>query len=326
VSQPDQIGRKEIEILRILSEYKKPVGSTLLKRELRKRGFLLSDRTIRYHLQLLQMRGFVDGHSYDGRTVTPEGVEELSEALAYQRLGFVTTRYLSLAYSTTYDAEVDTGLVVTNVSVIDEGFRKKTVEIVKSLGKMNLLPAPYIRVLDGGEEYRDISVPKGKIALLTVCNLTVDGILIKAGIPLLYNCGGLVQFLKHKPIRFVEMITYEGSTIPPLEVFVYKKMTSINKILSTGSGMLPANLREIPTEARDRTVRILSNLKRKGWGGILAIGEPNEDVLGIPVKIDRFGVCMVGGLISGAATMEEGVEVETFAPHCLVPIEEMERI
>ncbi len=90
--------------------------------------------------------------------------------------------------------------------------------------------------------------------------------------------------------------------------------------------MLPANLREIPTDARDRTVRILSNLKRKGWGGVLVVGKPNESILGVPVGIDRFGVCMVGGLISGAAMMEAEVSVDTFAPHCLVPIGEMERI
>lgn len=326
MSQADQITRKEIEMLRILSEYKKPIGSTLLKRELRKKGFLLSDRTIRYHLQLLQMRGFVEGHDRSGRTITLKGLEELSEAFAYQRLGFILTRFLSLAYSTTYDPEIDSGSVVTNVSIIDKNLKEKTIEIVKSLRKMNLLPAPYIRILEEGESSRDISVPKGKIALLTVCNLTTDGILIHAGIPLLFNCGGLVQFLKHKPIRFVEMITYEGTTIPPLEVFVYRKMTSINKIISTGSGMLPANLREIPAEARDRAVRLLLNLKRKGWGGVLAVGKPNEHVLGVPVGIDRFGVCMVGGLISGAAIMEEGASVDTFAPHCLVPIEEMERI
>jgi repressor of nif and glnA expression len=39
MSQGNESARKAIEILRILSEYDSPVGSTLLKRELRKRGF-----------------------------------------------------------------------------------------------------------------------------------------------------------------------------------------------------------------------------------------------------------------------------------------------
>jgi repressor of nif and glnA expression len=326
MSQVNESARKEIEILRILSEFDSPVGSTLLKRELRKRGFLLSERTVRYHLQLLEAKGFLLGHNRRGRTITSAGLEELGRALASQRLGFVTTRFLSLAYSATYDPNVDAGTVVANVSLLDKKLQNKAVDIMKSLQSMNLLSAPYIKVLDEKTEYCDISVPEGKIALFTVCNLTLDGILIHSGIPLFFGYGGLVQVVNRKPIRFVEIMSYEGTTIPPLEVFVYRKMTSILRILKTGSGMLLATMREIPAEARDRTVKILENQQKKGWGGVLVLGEPNEPVLGIPVSMDRFGICMVGGIVPGAALVEEGAQIVTSAPHCFVPIEEMTRI
>jgi len=262
MSQGNESARKEIEILRILSEYDSPVGSTLLKRELRKRGFLLSERTVRYHLQLLEANGFLLGHNRRGRTITPMGLEELSRALASQRLGFITTRFMSLAYSATYDPMVDSGTVVANVSIFDKHLYNKTLETVKALHAMDLLSAPYIKVLNENEEYYDISVPKGKIALFTVCNLTLDSILIHSGVPLFFEYGGLVQVVNRKPVRFVEIISYEGTTIPPLEVFVYKKMTSISRILKTGSGMLLATLREIPAEARERTVKILEKRGR----------------------------------------------------------------
>jgi len=326
MSQGNESARKAIEILRILSEYDSPVGSTLLKRELRKRGFLLSERTVRYHLQLLEAKGFLLGHNRKGRTITPKGLEELSRTLASQRLGFTTTRFMSLAYSATYDPAVDSGTVVANVSILDKYLHKKTVETVKALHEINLLSAPYIKVLDEKAEYCDISVPEGKIALFTVCNLTMDSILIHSGVPLFFEYGGLVQVVNRKPIRFVEIISYEGTTIPPLEVFVYKKMTSISRILRTGSGMLLATLREIPAEARERTVKILENQKKKGWGGVLVLGEPNEPILGVPVGMDRFGICMVGGIVPGAAMVEEGAQIVTFAPHCFIPIEEMTRI
>ncbi len=326
MSQEIDAARKEIEILRILSEFDSPVGSTLLKREMRKRGFLLSERTVRYHLQLLEAKGFVLGHERRGRTITEQGLEELSRSLATQRLGFTTTRFMSLAYSATYDPVVDSGTVVGNVSILDKGLRDKSVETMKALQEMNLLSAPYIMVLNEGEEYCDISVPKGKFALFTVCNLTLDSILIHSGIPLFFKYGGLVQVVNRKPIRFVEIISYEGTTIPPLEVFVYRKMTSILRILKTGSGMLLATLREVPSEARDRTVKILENQQKKGWGGVLVLGEPNEPVLGVPVGMDRFGICMVGGIVPGAAMVEEGEQIATFAPHCFIPIEKMTRI
>lgn len=326
MAQFDASSRKEIEILRVLSEYGGPVGSTVLSRELRKRGFLLSERTIRYHLRLLDVKGLTKGHERSGRTITPLGLQELSRALAYQRVGFVITRFLSLAYEVTYDPNVELGAMVANVSMIDKVFKDKTLKTINALHKMNLLTAPYIKVVDEGQEYGDISVPAGKIALFTVCNLTVDGILIHSGVPLLFKYGGLVQMLDGKPVRFVDLISYEGTTVPPLEVFVYRNVTSIMRVLQTGSGMLPANLREIPAEARERTQEIFARLKKMGWGGVLVFGEPNEPVLGVPVGMDRVGISMVGGLTPGAAMVEEGAKVETFAPHCLIPVEEMTRI
>lgn len=326
MSIENESARKEIEILRILSEFDSPVGSTLLKRELRKRGFLLSERTVRYHLQLLEAKGFLLGHKRKGRTITQLGLEELSRSLATQRLGFTTTRFMSLAYSATYDPAKDSGSVVANVSILDKNLQEKAIETMKELQNMNLLSAPYIKMLNEKEEYCEISVPPDKFALFTVCNLTLDSILIHSGVPLFFKYGGLVQVVNRKPIRFVEIISYEGTTIPPLEVFVYRKMTSISRILKTGSGMLLATLREIPSEARERTVKILEEQQKKGWGGVLVLGEPNEPVLGIPVGMDRFGICMVGGIVPGAAMVEEGDKIVTFAPHCFIPIEEMIRI
>ncbi len=326
MSQRNKSARKEIEILRILSEFDSPVGSTLLKRELRKRGFLLSERMVRFHLQLLEAKGFVLGHDRRGRTITQPGLEELGMSLATQRLGFTITRFMSLAYSATYDPVVDAGTVVGNVSLLDNSLQDKTVNTMKALQSMNLLSAPYIKILNENEEYCDISVPKGKFALFTVCNLTLDSILIHSGIPLFFKYGGLVQVVNHKPIRFVEIISYEGTTIPPLEVFVYRKMTSISRILKTGSGMILATLREIPSEARERTLKILENQQKKGWGGVLVLGKPNEPVLGVPVGMDRFGICMVGGIVPGAAMVEEGEQIVTFAPHCFIPIKDMTQI
>lgn len=322
----EEVYRKQVEILRILSEQSEPVGSSFLRRELAKRGFLLSERTIRYHLKLLEERGLVKGHEKAGRTITGAGLDELRRALAYERVGSILTWYLSLAYSTTYSLDTMSGKVVANVIMIDKKFENKALQIVENLYSANILPAPYIKVLDEGEEYEDITVSKGKIAVLTICNLTLDGVLMRSGIPLILKYGGLVQFLRWKPIRFVDLIAYDATTIPPLEIFVYKKATSITSILRTGSGMIPANMREIPAVARDKALNILNRLKENGWSGILAFGMPNESVLGIPVSMDRCGISMIGGLVPAATMSELGIPVETYAPHCLIRIEDMKKI
>ncbi|MCJ7631840.1 NrpR regulatory domain-containing protein [Candidatus Bathyarchaeota archaeon] len=324
--QNEDARRKELEILRILSEYDRPVGSTVIQKELQKRGFFLSERTIRYHLQLLQSHGLTEGHSRDGRTITAQGLEELENALAYQRIGFVLTDFLSMAFKATYDPLSEKGNIVANVSFVEKTFRENALAIVKTLKRDNLLPAPYIKILDEGQEYQNISVPKEKIALFTVCNLTIDGVLMHSGIPLIMTYGGLVQFLNKHPVRFTELISYEGTTIPPLEVFVYRGMTSINNVLRTGSGMVPANLREIPASARTAVQDIITSLAQKGWGGILAFGQPNEPVLGVPIGMDRVGISTIGGLVPSAAIQEMGAHIDTFAPHCVMPVEDMERI
>jgi repressor of nif and glnA expression len=321
-----EISRVEIEILRVLSESSEPVGSRLIQRELGKRGFFLSERAVRYHLQMLELKGLVAGHERSGRTITAQGLAELSRALVSQRVGFVITRFLSMAYSVTYDYIADSGKVVANVSMVDKSFYEKMLEIVESLHTATLLLAPYIKVLDENEEYQNIVVPKGKIALLTVCDLTVDGVLIRSGIPLFFKYGGLVQMVDGKPIRFVDMISYEGTTISPLELFIRSGLTSVLKVVKAGSGVLPVGMREIVAEARDRTQKIITTLKERGWGGVLALGVPNEPVLGVPVSMDRFGLCMVGGLALAAAILEGGARIETFASYCLVPLEEMKRI
>ncbi|MEM2370747.1 MAG: NrpR regulatory domain-containing protein [Candidatus Bathyarchaeia archaeon] len=321
-----EISRLEIEILRILSESAEPIGSRLLQRELEKRGFFLSERAVRYHLQLLELKGLVAGHERGGRTITNQGLIELNRALVSQRVGFIITRFLSMACSVTYDYVTDSGLVVANVSIVDKSFYDKMLGIVRDLYDANLILAPYIKILDEGEEYRNIVVPEGKICLLTICDLTMDGVLIRSGIPLFFKYGGLVQMVNGKPLRFVDMISYEGTTISPLELFVRSNLTSVLKIVKIGSGVLPAGMREIVAEARERTHKIISRLKDKGWGGILAFGAPNEPVLGVPVSMDRFGLCMVGGLALAAALLEGGANIETFASYCLVPIEEMKKI
>jgi len=231
-----------------------------------------------------------------------------------------------MAFSVTYDYTADSGMVVANVSIMDKSFHDKMLNIVEDLYAANLLLAPYIKVLDENEEYQNIVVPEGRIGLFTICDLTVDGVLIRSGIPLFFKYGGLVQMVNRKPLRFVDMISYEGTTISPLELFVRSNQTSVLKVVKTGSGVLPVGMREIIAEARERTHEIVSALKDRGWGGILALGAPNEPVLGVPVSMDRFGLCMVGGLALPAALLEEGAKIETFASRCVIPIEEMKRI
>ena len=214
----------------------------------------------------------------------------------------------------------DRGMVMAIAKAVEDG---SSSVICASTGNTSASAAAY-----GARFGLDVVVivPKGKIALFTVCNLAIDGVFLNLGIPILFKYGGPVQFVDNQPVRFVDLISYEGTTIPPLEVFVYRNATSILSVLRTGSGLMPANLREIPVAAEEKAEKILADLRKKEWHGILKFGKPNESILGVPVAMDRIGISMIGGLTPAAALREIGAKIDTFAPHCLIPVEEMDRI
>lgn len=97
------VERKLIEIMRIISKSDKPLGARLIADELQNRGYAIGERAVRYHLRILDERGFTKKHGYIGRTITEHGQKELSDALISDRLDLVITRIEELVYKTTYD-------------------------------------------------------------------------------------------------------------------------------------------------------------------------------------------------------------------------------
>src|SRR3989304_1751343 len=81
--------RKVVTILKVLSESSEPLGSIHIARELENHGIHLSERAVRYHLKLTDIRGFTRPLGRDGRAITPEGREEWRVALATDQVGFV---------------------------------------------------------------------------------------------------------------------------------------------------------------------------------------------------------------------------------------------
>src|SRR4030067_3394729 len=95
--------RKVITILKVLSEASEPLGSTTIARELESHGIYLSERAVRYHLKIMDERGFTRLKGRDGRAITHEGLEELKSALAPEQIGFILESLKLLAYQTKFD-------------------------------------------------------------------------------------------------------------------------------------------------------------------------------------------------------------------------------
>jgi repressor of nif and glnA expression len=150
-------------------------------------------------------------------------------------------------------------------------------------------------------------VPDGQIGFGTVCSVTINGIFLKAGIPVTSRFGGVLQIENSELSRFTALISYEGSSLDPLEIFIKSRMTDVLGAVKNRYGKILASFREIPVVSLDKARQLSNDLKKKGIGGILIIGNPNQPLLEMPVAVDKAGMVIVGGLNPIAALEEKGI-------------------
>jgi repressor of nif and glnA expression len=153
----------------------------------------------------------------------------------------------------------------------------------------------------------DIPVPKGQIGFGTVCSVTINGIFLKAGIPVASKFGGVLQVENSEPSRFTALISYEGSSLDPLEIFIKSRMTDVIGATKDHNGKILASFREIPVVSIERAKELSGVMTEKGIRGILLIGNPNQPLLEMPVAMDKAGMIIVGGLNPIAALEETGI-------------------
>lgn len=167
--------------------------------------------------------------------------------------------------------------------------------------------------MPGGERIGDVLIPDGAIGLGTVCSVTINGIFLKAGIPVTSRFGGVVETENGSSTRFISLISYEGSSLDPLEIFIRSKMTDVLGAVKNHNGRILASFREIPVVCIDEAKRLAQVMAGCGIGGILLIGNPNKPLLEVPVGMDKVGVVIVGGLNPVAAIEESGMPTESRA-------------
>ncbi|MCS7115625.1 MAG: DUF128 domain-containing protein [Nitrososphaerota archaeon] len=321
-----KVDRKLIEILRILNEQSAPVGARVIAKKLRERGYILDERTVRYHLRILDERGFTKNLGYAGRMITEKGLEEVKNALVTDRVGFIITKIESLIFKMDFSLEKRKGKVIANVATLNREHLKKALQLMKKVISAGYCVSPYVKIADEGEHLGSHTVPEGKAMVATMCSITLDGILHHSGVPVAPRFGGVVQVANNKPMRFTELISYSGSTLDPLELFSAKGLNSVLNVVRTGNGYVLANLREIPMDALSAAVETLKKAKEAGICGLMVFGEPNMPVLGVPVGINKVGIAFIGGTNPLAGVSEAGIPIETKAIDCLVNFEEMTHI
>ena len=288
-----------IEILRILNTQDKPTGSKLIADELKSKGYNLGDRAVRYHMQILDEKGYTERMGYSGRRITDLGREKLEKGLIYDQVDFIHSKFEEMIYLTDFNYITQSGNVVVNTSTI---YNEESINILKEIFESGLSVSPYVNL--NRVRNKDI------IEVTTLCGTTIDGILLNEGIPSQPQYGGLLKIEDHKPITFTQLISYKKTSLTPLDAFSNAKLTSVLDVVTTGSGVIPANFRLIPGVGRQKTLEIIKKLDKIGIGGIIDISNEGEDILGIPVPDGMVGIAIVGGITPFCGIKELGEAID----------------
>ncbi|MDW7775680.1 MAG: NrpR regulatory domain-containing protein [Methanosarcinales archaeon] len=319
-----QVQRKLTEILRIINESDSAIGARIIADKMRERGYKIGERGVRYHLRILDERGLTSREGYSGRVITEDGIRELEDGLIGHRIGFVITTIDELVNNTDIDVNTGEGNVIVNTAFVDKDDFDEAIDIIAALCNSPYSISPYVRILE--EDSQDIKIPVDKVGIATVCSITIDGILAHSGIPVNTKYGGLVQVRDTRPVRFSDLILYNGTTIDPMKIFINKRMTSVMQTLDTGSGKLLANLREIPFSARDYAIEVLEKARGIDISGVIEIGQPGASVLGGPINTGKIGISLYAGVNSLVAVDESGIDISIHPISTITNFKDMIRL
>jgi HTH-type transcriptional regulator, global nitrogen regulator NrpRI len=305
------VERKITSILKVLDGIQQPMGSRLIAQRLNNYGIELSERAVRYHLKLMDIRGLTElVGNREGRTITEKGRTEIKKALVKEKVGYAITRIELLAFRTDFDYRNKQGIIPVNISLFPRSEFNKALLAMKPAFDGGYCVSQLVAVIEPNQKAGDFIVPEEKIGLVTICSAVINGALLKAGIPMDSKFSGILQIVEHKPKRFIEIIHYNGCSLDPSEIFIRARMTSVTGAFSTGNGEILANFREIPAFCMPVAERVLEGLEASGVKGVLVKGDTSQPTCEVPVDLNRVGLVLIGGLNPVAAAQEVGIEAE----------------
>jgi hypothetical protein len=295
--------RKYLEILRILKEHREPMGAKRLSETMAERGFVLTDRAVQYYLRYLDDTGFTEKVGNTGRVLTPLGMSETESALVDERIGFIISRLERLAFRTTFDPATSTGDVAYNLSVVPEDELERVCRVFDRVAAAGYGFFSSYRVLD-----RDPRIPSGHAGIVSICSITMDGVLQRMGVPVRMAFGGTLSHSAGRVQGFAHLIGYRGTTVDPLQLFISAGLTTIRSVVEGGTGMALANVREVPAGARPRVDSMISRMRKCGFSFPVALG---TRVFNLAPNPYRLSIVSYSGLNLVGCGIEEGFRIRT---------------
>ncbi len=319
----DKIERKKLAILEVLKNSTMPLSGSKITQSLNVAGYDISERTVRLYLRQLDEEGLTRSDGKRGRVITGDGKLEIGSSRVIERVGYMSAKIDQMTYRMNFDLALRTGTVVVNTTLVDREILLAKINQIKRVFSMGYAMGYLVGLLKPGEKIENMTIPPGKVGLCTVCSITLNGVLLKHGVPVRSLFCGLMELRGYKPVRLAEIINYDGTSLDPLELFIRGGKTNYKGAISTGSGYIGIGFREFPAESYDSVVNLAEKLKMIGLGGFMEIGRSGQALFNIPVPEGCIGAVVVGGLNPVAILEEDGIRVEAKALSGLLPFNKL---
>ncbi|MDF7798857.1 NrpR regulatory domain-containing protein [Pontiellaceae bacterium B1224] len=315
----DKRQKKRLAILDALNRSGQVLSSTRITELLIGQDVDISERSVRLYLCELDAEGLTENLGRRGRIITEKGKHEADASRVLEGVGLLSGKIDAMAYKMDFDPAVRRGTVVVNISTIPlEGFTDERRELIEKVFAKGYSMGSMLAMFPPGEKFGSYTTPEGYVGIGTVCSITLNGVLLRRGVPTTSRFGGLVELRDGAPVRFSDIIHYDGTSIDPLVVFIRSGMADYIGAVTTGNGRIGASFREFPADSSEAVRSISKQLETLGLGSLLCLGNPGQSLYGVPVGPQRVGAIIIGGLNPMSIFEETGLRVRSSALSGLV--------
>lgn len=261
---PDQ---RRYDTLRLLAE-RGPIGSVYLTSALRDRGYDITERAVRMTLADLEEAGLAEKVGGRGRRLTDRGRRELARGDVHGRVEQVRERLSDLLSRASYDPSADAGDVVVGTVRVPQAAAAAAWEAIEALDASPLGPLP-VAVTETGDH----------LELAAASSVTVDGVLLGAGIGSRPDTTGIVEFdataAAGPIVRYTDVIGDERATFDIVSLLIEAGRPAVEPVLADEAGLCVADYREVPL-ARFDDIDTLVSETHDALGGTAVLSRPRE--------------------------------------------------
>jgi repressor of nif and glnA expression len=320
----DKREKKRLAILDVLRRNGEVLSSTRITELLLAQNVDVSERSVRLYLHELDEEGLTENLGRRGRIITEMGKREADASRVLDGIGLLSGKIDAMAYQMDFDPALRRGSLVINISSVPvEELTEARLDLIEQVFSKGYSMGTLLALFAAGESCGGETIPEGHVGIGTVCSITLNGVLLRRGVPTASRFGGLIELADGVPTRFSDIIHYDGTSIDPLVVFIRSGMADYVGAVTTGTGRIGASFREFPADSLDAVRSISSQLETIGLGSLLCLGSPGQSLYGVSVGPQRVGAIIIGGLNPMSIFEETGLRVRSSALSGLIDFNEL---